>query len=60
MFFKDHVVALHDFDKTHSFRGYENISNKKDKAYCPHFWLPPNQRPTFKKVSFQLFKWCVQ
>jgi len=55
MFFKDHVVALHDFDKTHSFRGYENISNKKDKAYCPHFWLPPNQRPTFKKVSFQLF-----
>jgi len=42
---------------------YENVNKNKTQlsfAYYPHFWLPTNHRPTFKKVLYQLIKRCVK
>ncbi|KAH3876663.1 hypothetical protein DPMN_000511 [Dreissena polymorpha] len=51
--------TLHDWDKTHTTRLYQNVNNNRTQvafSYYPHFWLPVTHRPSFKKVLYQLFK----
>ncbi|WAR25835.1 CPED1-like protein [Mya arenaria] len=51
--------TLTALDKTHGIKTYSNVNDNRTKvtfAYYPHFWLPADHRPSFRKVLYQLIR----
>jgi len=54
--------SLTEGGKTHTTRDFGVVNDNRTRvtfAYYPHFWLPADHRPTFKKVLYQLIKRCL-